>query len=151
HAEIRPRQPAEVPAVCAAARAARDAHRRTSAELGTRPVAKRRFGVSTRLYEDRRLQQEQLREIASFGFDAIEVHGVRTHLDFANEAVIADLQQWLAEARLDLLGLRVPAATSTDDVDSALFVARRIPFGALTLQVVRPREAAKRIDRLTDL
>jgi sugar phosphate isomerase/epimerase len=114
-------------------------------------VAKRRFGVSTRLYEDRRLQREQLLEIASFGFDAVDVHGVRTHLDFANEAVIADLQQWLAEARLDLLGLRVPAGTTTDDVDAALFVARRIPFGALTLQVARPREAAKRIDRLTDL
>jgi sugar phosphate isomerase/epimerase len=114
-------------------------------------VAKRRFGVSTRLYEDQRLTREHLLEIASFAFDTVEVHGVRTHLDFANEAVVADLQQWLAEARLDLLGLRVPAGASTEEVDSALFVARRIPFGALTLQVVRPREAARRIDRLSDL
>jgi len=79
------------------------------------------------------------------------VHGVRTHVDIANEAVVADLQQWLAEARIDLQGLRVPAGASEEDVEAALFVARRIPFRALTLQVARPREAAKLVDRLTDL
>ncbi len=114
-------------------------------------MEKRRFGVSTRLYEGQRLNREHLLEIASFGFDIVEVHGVRTHLDAANESVVADLQQWLAEARLDLAGVRVPMGTSAEDIDAALFVARRLPFGALTLQVARPREAAKQIDRLTEL
>jgi len=111
-------------------------------------VAKRRFGVSTRLYEAQRLNREHLLEIAAFGFDTVEVHGVPTHVDVANDAVVADLQQWLAEAKLDLQGLRVPATASDAEVEAALFVARRIPFGALTLQIARPKEAAKRIDRL---
>jgi sugar phosphate isomerase/epimerase len=120
-------------------------------------VAKRRFGVSTRLYEGQRLKREHLLEIASFGFETVELHGVPTHFDASNDAVVADLQQWLAEARLDLQGLRVPGSTTTsaagglDAADEALFVARRIPYRALTLQVVRPREAAKTIERLGEL
>lgn len=114
-------------------------------------MAKRPFGVSTRLYGDQRLSRDHLIEIASFGFDAVEVHGVRTHVEFANDAVVADLQQWLAEARLDLQGLRVPSGSGDEDIAAALFVARRIPFQALTLQVGRPREAAKLIDRLTEM
>lgn len=120
-------------------------------------MAKRRFGVSTRLYEGQRLSREHLLEIASFGFDTVEVLGVATHVDATNEAVVADLQQWLAEARLDVQGVRVPATPSTGggasdaNVEAALFVARRIPFAALTVHVARPREAAKQIDRLADL
>ncbi len=121
-------------------------------------ATRRRFGVSTRLYEGERLNRQHLLEIASFGFETVEVHGVRTHFDFTNEPVVADLQQWLAEARLDLQGVRVPsvangpaAPTTAEEVEQALFVERRIPFGALTLQVARPRDAAKQIDRLTDL
>lgn len=114
-------------------------------------MAKRPFGVSTRLYEGQRLSRDHLVEIASFGFDAVEVHGVQTHVDVRNETVVADLQQWLAEARLDLQGLRVPAPGSAEEVEAALFVARRIPFRTLTLQVARPKEAAKLVDRLTEL
>lgn len=119
-------------------------------------MAKRRFGVSTRLYQGQRLCREHLLEIASFGFETVEVHGLTTHIDFTNEPVVADLQQWLAEARLDLQGLRAPAPStalgaSAAEVEAALFVARRIPFGALTMQVARPRESAKLIDRLVGL
>jgi sugar phosphate isomerase/epimerase len=120
-------------------------------------VAKRRFGVSTRLYEGQRLNREHLLEIAAFGFDTVEVHGARTHFDASNDAVVADLQQWLAEARLDLHGLHVAAAPpapgghALDAAEDALFVARRIPYAALTLQVTRPREAAKTIERLGEL
>jgi len=113
--------------------------------------AKRRFGVSTRLYDGQRLNREHLLEIAAAGFETVEVHGVRTHVDVANDAVVADVQQWLTEARLDLQGVRVPTGVPAEDVESALFVARRIPFGALTLQVARPKEAAKLVDRLTEL
>jgi sugar phosphate isomerase/epimerase len=113
-------------------------------------VVKRRFGVSTRLYESQRLGRAHLLEIASFGFETVEVHAVGTHFDAANDSVVADLQQWLAEARLDLHGLRVPAGVADDERERAVFVARRIPFGVLTLQVTRPREAAKWIDRLAE-
>lgn len=110
-------------------------------------MAKRLFGVSTRLYEHHRLGREHLLEIASFGFETVEVHAAATHLDASNEAVVADLQQWLAEARLDLMGLRVPPA---DDPEPALHVARRIPMRLLTMQIARPKEAAKTIERLAD-
>jgi sugar phosphate isomerase/epimerase len=105
--------------------------------------------VSTRVYEGQRLNREHLLEIAAFGFDTVEVHAAPTHVDASNEAVVADLQQWLAEAQLDLHAVRVPAGTPDEHVDAALFVARRIPFPVVTLQIVRPREAAKTIERLT--
>lgn len=114
-------------------------------------MAKRRFGVSTRLYEGQRLGREHLLEIASFGFDSVEVHAIRTHVDFTNPAVVADLQQWLAEARLDLHALRVPTGALEPDLDEALFVARRIPMPVLTVRIARPREAAKTIGRLAGL
>jgi sugar phosphate isomerase/epimerase len=114
-------------------------------------VGKRLFGVSTRLYERERLNREHLREVASYGFDTVEVHAVRTHVDFENPAVVADLQQWLAEARLDLHALRVPIGAADDEAEQALYVARRLPMPVLTLQIARPKEAARAIDRLTEL
>ena len=114
-------------------------------------VTKRRFGVSTRLYEGKRLGRDHLLEIAAHGFELVEVHAVRTHVDFANPAVVADLQQWLAEARLDLQGLHVPMPAAADDAEAALLVARRIPMRVLTLRVARPREAAKAIEKLAAL
>ena len=114
-------------------------------------AANRRFGVSTRLYEKQRLSREHLLEIAAYGFEIVEVAAVRTHLDFAHPSVVADLQQWLAEARLDLHGLHVPVGTCEADAEQALFVARRIPNRVLTRQIARPREAAKTIERLADL
>jgi len=113
---------------------------------------KRRFGVSTRLYADKRLGRDQLLEIAAHGFELVEVHGARTHLDCENAAVVADLQQWLAEAGLELHGIQVPASTAGPArAEDALFVARRIPMQVLTLHVARPREAAKEIERLGSL
>ena len=122
-------------------------------------MRKRQFGVSTRLYERQRLNRDHLLEIASFGFETIEVHAVRTHIDASNPAVVANVQQWLAEASLTLHALRVPAGTDADpstslrasDVEDALFVARRIPMPLLTLQVARPKEAARTVDRLAEL
>ena len=113
-------------------------------------ATKRRFGVSTHLYHAQRLSRDHLIEIASYGFELVEVSAVRAHLGFANPADVADLQQRLAEARLDVHGLHVPAH-ATGDAEQALLVARRIPMRTLTLQVGRPREAAKTIDRLAAL
>ena len=112
-------------------------------------ATKRRFGVSTRLHQRSRLSRDHLLEIAAHGFELVEVLALRTHFDFANPAVVADLQQWLAEARLELHGLHVSAALA--EADDALFVARRIPMAVLTVQVGRPREAAKTVDRLAEL
>jgi len=114
-------------------------------------AAKYRFGVSTHLFRTDRLSREHLGEIAAFGFETVELEAARTHQDFHNPAAVLDLLQWLADARLDLCGLHVPLGAPPEDLEPALFVARQIPVKTLTLQIARPREAKKRIDRLTEL
>lgn len=112
-------------------------------------MAKRQFGVSSHLYRGQRLQRDHLLEIAASGFEAIEVVAAPGHVDVRNPAAVADLQQWLAEARLDLSG--VEAVPDAAEAEQALFVARRIPFRALIVPVGGRREAARLVDRLADL
>jgi sugar phosphate isomerase/epimerase len=112
-------------------------------------VVKRQFGVSSQLYQGQRLQREHLLEIAAGGFDAIEVVGAPGHFDVRNPAAVADLQQWLTEARLDLAG--VQAAGDAADAEHALFVARRITMKVLVVPVGARRDAARLVERLTGL
>jgi sugar phosphate isomerase/epimerase len=114
-------------------------------------VPTRLFGVSTRLYASQRLRREHLLDIASSGFEAVEVFAARTHCDFHNEAVVADLQQWLAEARLELHNVAMPAPDAVESVASALYIARRIPFKALIIQATTPRQTGKLVERLAGL
>jgi len=116
-----------------------------------RTVAKRQFGVSTRLYQHQRLSREHLGEIAAHGFETVEVVADRQHVDFHNPAVVADLQQWLAEARLELHGVDVPIGTASEDSDQALFMARRLPMRVLVVHAGKPREAAREVERLAGL
>jgi sugar phosphate isomerase/epimerase len=111
-------------------------------------VAKPQFGISTALYASQRLQREHLLEIASHGFEAVEVVAALGHVDSRNPAAIADLQQWLAEARLDLHTVAVLPASPEGTAESALHVARRIPVKVLALHVGAPKEAARAIERL---
>ena len=62
----------------------------------------RSFAVSTHLYHGQRLNRDHLREIGSAGFDTVELFATRTHFDYHSDVVIADLQGWLADARLEL-------------------------------------------------
>jgi sugar phosphate isomerase/epimerase len=112
--------------------------------------------VSTRLYQARRLQRDHLVEIAAHGFEAVEVDAASGHFDAGNPAAVADLQQWLAEARLELSAVSVGAAPpgphggdAPDDMN-ALQIARRIPVNVMVVPVGAPREAAKRIERLAE-
>src|SRR5439155_22677563 len=75
-------------------------------------VGKRQFGVSTHLYHGQRLSRDHLLEIAAHGFEAVEVFATRTHFDYHSPAAIGDLQQWLAEAGLELHGIHAPTAES---------------------------------------
>ena len=116
-----------------------------------RTVAKRQFGVSTRLYLHQRLSREHLAEIAAHGFETVEVVADRQHVDFHNPAVVADLQQWLAEARLELHGVDVPLGTAPEDSEQALFMARRLPMRVLVVHAGKPRETAREVERLAEL
>jgi sugar phosphate isomerase/epimerase len=123
-------------------------------------VVRRRFGVSTHLYHHKRLTRDHVLEIAAHGFDAVEVCATRTHVDYHNPSVVADLQQWLAETGLDLHGVHAPVSdgggragelmsiASADaaaraqamvEVERALHIARRIPMKVLVVHLGWPR------------
>jgi sugar phosphate isomerase/epimerase len=118
--------------------------------------------VSTHLYHNVRLNREHLLEIGAHGFEAVELFATRTHFDYHNPAAVADLQQWLAEAGLELHGVHAPVAESylagrwgppinlaSADADEraramaeterALQIARRIPCRLLIAHLGLPR------------
>jgi sugar phosphate isomerase/epimerase len=125
-------------------------------------VAKRQFGISTHLYHGQRLCRDHLLEIAAHGFEWIEVYATRTHFDYHNPASVADLQEWLADAGLQLRSIHAPTAdgfsggrwsgtlslASADpetraytvgETERALHIARRIPTTALVVHLGVPR------------
>ena len=80
----------------------------------------RPFAVSTYLYRQRRLLRDHLLEIAAHGFSAVELFASRTHVDYHNASVVADVQQWLAEGRLELTSVHAPVTeTSLASADAA--------------------------------
>jgi sugar phosphate isomerase/epimerase len=132
-------------------------------------VGKRRFGISTHLYHAQRLCRDHLLEIAAHGFDCVEVYATRTHFDYHNPAAVADLQQWLAEAGLQLRSIHAPTAEAftggrwsgslslasgdpdararaVSETEKALHIARRIPAAVLVAHLglprTQPRDAA---------
>ena len=127
-----------------------------------RLVSTRKFGVSTHLYHGQRLGRAHLIEIAAHGFEAVEVFATRTHFDYHSPTAIGDLQQWLAEAGLELHGVHAPIAESFvggrwgpalslasakagvrarayAEAEAALHVARRIPMRVLVAHLGLPR------------
>lgn len=69
-----------------------------------------RFGISTHLYHDQRLSREHLAQIASYGFEAVELFATRSHFDYHDPAAIETLGTWLAETGLSLHGVHAPIA-----------------------------------------
>ena len=111
----------------------------------------KRFGVSTHLYHEERLQQAHLLEIAANGFEAVEVFATRSHFDYHDPAAIRALKEWLAEARLDLHSVHAPITdvfangraqrtfstalrdndarkATLHEMEAALNIAKTIPF-----------------------
>ena len=124
-------------------------------------MVQRQFGVSTRLYRHQRLTRDHVFEIAAHGFETVELFAARTHLDYHNPSVVADLQQWLAEARLELHSVHAPVsdpaagrpgeymsiasadakarALAVAEVERALQIARRIPMKVFVVHLGWPR------------
>ena len=125
-------------------------------------MAKRQFGVSTHLYHGLRLSRDHLLEIAAHGFEAVEVFATRTHIDYHNPAAVADLQQWLAEAGLELSSIHAPVVVAYEggrwigplslaspdaaereravaEAGRALHIARRIPVKRMIAHLGFPR------------
>jgi sugar phosphate isomerase/epimerase len=122
----------------------------------------RQFGVSTHLYHGQRLSRDQLLAVAQHGFGTIELFATRTHFDYHSSAAVGDLQEWLADAGLELHGIHAPItdsfiggrpgvslslasvnpdrrAAAVAEAEQALFVARRIPVRVLVLHLGVPR------------
>ena len=67
-----------------------------------------RFGVSTHLYHDARLDRDHLVEIAAHGFETVEVFATRTHVDYHDQAVIAELAGHLRDTGLAAHSVHAP-------------------------------------------
>ena len=90
-------------------------------------------------------------EIAAHGFTCVELFASRLHVDYHNATVVADVQQWLAEARLELTSVHAPVLemslasaeaereAAVAETERALHIARRIPFRTLVIHLGRPR------------
>lgn len=121
----------------------------------------RRFGISTHLFHESRLEREHLVHIAAHGFDAVEVFATRSHFDYRDERAIEQLGEWLSETGLELHSVHAPIVesiaggrwvgsfsnASSDEgrrrsaiaeTEAALRLAAHIPFHYLVLHLGMP-------------
>ncbi|MGH9370170.1 MAG: sugar phosphate isomerase/epimerase family protein [Vicinamibacterales bacterium] len=121
-----------------------------------------RFGISTHLYHDRKLDRDHLAEVAAYGFDSLELFATRSHFDYRDQQAVESLARWLGETGLALHSVHAPitdqfgmgdqwAATysnaaadqgrrqaAVQETEAALQIARRIPFGLLVVHLGTP-------------
>lgn len=121
-----------------------------------------RFGISTHLYHNLRLDREHLEQIAEYGFEAIELFATRSHFDYRDETAVANLAEWLTSTGLSLESIHAPitdrfgagdqwAATYSNAVsdnaarqaavretEAALQIARRIPYRTIVVHLGTP-------------
>jgi sugar phosphate isomerase/epimerase len=124
-------------------------------------VSSPRFGISTHLYHDQRLDRDHLVEIAAHGFDCVEVFATRTHFDYHDGAAVRALAEWLEDTRLTLHSMHAPITASysggewgetfsiafadeerrvkaVTETAAALAVAQTIPFRYLVMHLGVP-------------
>jgi sugar phosphate isomerase/epimerase len=124
-------------------------------------VSTLRFGVSTHLYHDYRLDRTHLVEIAAHGFDSVELFATRTHFDYHDSVAVRSLAEWLEDTRLTLNSVHAPICASlvngewgdpfsnaiVDDerrkkaiteAEAALAIAQTIPFKHLVVHLGVP-------------
>ena len=107
------------------------------------------FGISTHLYHDQRLRREHLAEMASYGFEAIEVFATRSHFDYHDAAAIGQLSGWLKETGLRLHGIHAPITDSLAPGDKwGTIISNAVSDPAAREAAIRESEAALQIARL---
>lgn len=117
-----------------------------------------RFGISTHLYHHQRLTEPHLRELAEYGFDALELFATRSHFDYHDAAAIDELARWLEAHKLSLHSIHAPIverhvngqwigplslaapieadrARAVAETAAALEVARRIRVGFIVVHL----------------
>jgi len=78
------------------------------------------FGVSTQLYHAQRLRREHLTEMASHGFDTVEIIATRSHVDYHDVSALDEVADWLSRERLRLHSIHAPV---TERFESGRWVA----------------------------
>jgi sugar phosphate isomerase/epimerase len=127
-------------------------------------VSSPRFGVSTHLFHDLKLDREHLVEIAAHGFECVELFATRSHFDYHDSVAVRTLAEWLEDTRLVLNSMHAPITTSirneefgekfsiaTSDAterqraiaetEAALAVAQTIPYRHLVLHLGWPESS----------
>ena len=121
-----------------------------------------RFGISTHLFHNQRLSRDHLAQVAAHGFEAIEVFATRSHFDYHDPGMIAQLAEWLKDTGLALHGIHAPIVESMHgrdkwgatisnavgdsavrqaavrEADLALNIARHIPTGVFVVHLGTP-------------
>ena len=106
-----------------------------------------RFGISTHLYHDQRLSREHLAQIASYGFEAIELFATRSHFDYHDPSAIAQLGSWLKESGLALHGIHAPITESMSNGKMGPMLSTAVPDNARRQAAMKEAAAALAIAR----
>lgn len=67
-----------------------------------------RFGLSTHLFHDDRLDERHLHAIAAHGFDLVELFATATHFDYRDAGRVREMGRWLQEAGLEAGSMHGP-------------------------------------------
>jgi esterase/lipase superfamily enzyme len=128
------------------------------------PVSTPRFGVSTHLFHDRKLDRDHLVEIAAHGFECVEVFATRSHFDYHDSVAVRSLAEWLEDTRLVLNSVHAPITASlrnnewgelfstaisdaerrqraVSEAEAALAIAQTIPYRYLVVHLGVPDSA----------
>jgi sugar phosphate isomerase/epimerase len=121
-----------------------------------------RFGISTHLYHDQKLDRSHLAQVAGYGFESIELFATRSHFDYRDPAAVTALAEWLETTGLGLHSVHAPITdrfsagdqwvptfstasgdtarrqATVDEVEAALAIAKQIPFKLLVVHVGTP-------------
>lgn len=120
-----------------------------------------RFGISTHLYHDQRLDRDHLAQVAGYGFESIELFATRSHFDYHDAAAIRSLGQWLRDTGVRLNSIHAPIAdglaggrwgtafstafadnarrqAAIKETGAALRIATHIPFEVLVVHLGSP-------------
>jgi sugar phosphate isomerase/epimerase len=122
----------------------------------------RQFGVSTHLFHDRRLTRDDIVDVAAHHFERIELFATRAHFDYRDPAAVAELGDWLSDARVVLHSVHAPVMdamrggqwvgsfsiasgdetrrkAAVAEAEAALAIAATIPFEYLVVHAGMPQ------------
>jgi sugar phosphate isomerase/epimerase len=102
--------------------------------------------LSTYLFVSKKLTPEILTQIASAGFQAVEIFATRSHFDYATRQEVRAIAQSLADHRLQLASLHAPTSR-----DISLNREGGAPLSICEVERVRRIEAMDELKRVLDL